>query len=523
MIRLTTNIIVGLTFFLALVWLLRKAYSYYSRLPLPPGPLKLPLIGHLLQIPSSREHEVYRLWGEQYGSCSGIIHVETPGVSLLVINNAKAASDLLEKRSRIYSDRPPAPMAVDLMGWNWNFGLLPYSDAWRSRRRVFLQSFNAQAAKLFRPHETKSAHLLLTRLRESPENFLVHLRYHAVRTIMSVAYGIEVKGENDPWVALVEAAVKPVIDAIVPGAFLVDSFPFLKHVPSWVPGAGFKRKAQKWKEMALSMVNRPFAAGKEMMHSDKYIPSFISRSLQDLDDSSADYEEKETCIRQAAGVIYAAGVESSAAALSSFLFAMTISPEAQCKAQEEIDRVAPGRLPTFEDEQSMPYVTAVVWESLRWKNVAPLGAAHYLDVEDEYEGHRIPKGTVVISNLWAILHDESLYPEPFEFKPERYFKAGSETEFDETVKDPRFAVFGYGRRICPGRHMAYSSLWISIASILKTFNISKAVDEHGNVIEPVYEAKSSILAMPSPFEFSMKPRSAEAEELIATASNGLEV
>ncbi|ESK91708.1 cytochrome p450 [Moniliophthora roreri MCA 2997] len=71
--------------------------------------------------------------------------------------------------------------------------------------------------------------------------------------------------------------------------------------------------------------------------------------------------------------------------------------------------------------------------------------------------------------------------------------------------------------------MAYSSVWISIASILKTFNISKAVDEHGNVIEPVYDSQSSVLAMPSPLEFSMKPRSAEAEELIATASDDLKV
>ncbi|KAI3611992.1 cytochrome p450 [Moniliophthora roreri] len=340
---------------------------------------------------------------------------------------------------------------------------------------------------------------------------------------MSVAYGIEVKREDDPWVALAEAAIKTLTDTFVPGTFLVDSFPFLKHVPSWVPGAGFKRKAQEWKEMALSMVNEPFEAGKEMMRSGEYTPSFISRSLQGLDDSSADYQEKETWIRQAAGAMYTAGADTTMIALTSFLFAMVTSPEAQRKAQEEIDRVAPGRLPTFEDEESMPYVTAIVWESLRWKIVTPLGLAHYLDVEDEYEGYRIPKGTVVISNLWAILHDESLYPEPFEFKPERYFKAGSETEFDETVKDPRFAVFGYGRRICPGRHMAYSSVWISIASILKTFNISKAVDEHGNVIEPVYDSQSSVLAMPSPFEFSMKPRSAEAEELIATASDDLKV
>ncbi|EEB95462.1 hypothetical protein MPER_05569, partial [Moniliophthora perniciosa FA553] len=105
MIRLTTDLIVGLTCCLSLVWLLRKAASHYSRLPLPPGPPKLPLIGHLLQIPSTHEYEIYRTWGEQYGTRSGIIHIEAPGTSLLIINKAKAMADLLEKRSRIYSDR----------------------------------------------------------------------------------------------------------------------------------------------------------------------------------------------------------------------------------------------------------------------------------------------------------------------------------------------------------------------------------------------------------------------------------
>ncbi|EEB88750.1 hypothetical protein MPER_13242, partial [Moniliophthora perniciosa FA553] len=82
---------------------------------------------------------------------------------------------------------------------------------------------------------------------------------------MSVAYGIEIKSKNDPWVALAEDAVQPFVDALVPGAFLVDSFPFLKHVPSWMPGAGFKRKAQEWKEAGFKLVNEPVAVAKEMM------------------------------------------------------------------------------------------------------------------------------------------------------------------------------------------------------------------------------------------------------------------
>ena len=81
---------------------------------------------------------------------------------------------------------------------------------------------------------------------------------------------------------------------------------------------------------------------------------------------------------------------------------MLTAPDVQRRAQEEIDRVVPGRLPMFEDERDMPYVTALVWESLRWKCVAPLALPHYLDVEDEYEGYRIPGRSVVIGNVWCV-------------------------------------------------------------------------------------------------------------------------
>ncbi|KAK7052946.1 hypothetical protein VNI00_004266 [Paramarasmius palmivorus] len=315
---------------------------------------------------------------------------------------------------------------------------------------------------------------------------------------MSIAYGIKVKSESDPWVALAEEAIGPLMRATVPGAFLVDTFPFLKYIPSWFPGAGFKRQAREWRKLTMRLKNEPFVEGKRIIESGEYTPSFISESLQRLDELEdplvqAGRKEKENLIRDTAGTMYLAGVDSTATAITSFLYSMVTHPDIQRQAQAEVDRVVVGRLPTFKDEKSLPYVTALVWEVLRWKSVSPLGLAHYLESEDVYEGYRIPKGSVVVSNIWAILHDEEIYIDPFKFSPERYFKPGSRV-FDETVKDPTFAVFGFGRRICPGRHMAYASIWIAVASILKTFDISKKVDEKGNVVEPVYEQQTAIVA-----------------------------
>ncbi|KAG5650137.1 hypothetical protein H0H81_000560, partial [Sphagnurus paluster] len=83
--------------------------------------------------------------------------------------------------------------------------------------------------------------------------------------------------------------------------------------------------------------------------------------------------------------------------------------------------------------------------------------------------------------LRAMLHDENVYADPFTFNPDRFMKDG---KLNPDVKDPASFAFGFGRRICPGRHMAFSAVWITMASIIATFDISKAVDNNGRIIEP---------------------------------------
>lgn len=90
----------------------------------------------------------------------------------------------------------------------------------------------------------------------------------------------------------------------------------------------------------------------------------------------------------------------------------------------------------------------------------------------------------------AILNDEKVYPDPFTFRLERFLKDG---KLDPDVQDPELAAFGYGRRICPGRHMVLDSIWIATISILATFKIEKAVGEDRNIIDPSGEYSSSAI------------------------------
>jgi len=201
--------------------------------------------------------------------------------------------------------------------------------------------------------------------------------------------------------------------------------------------------------------------------------------------------------------------------LNTFILAMVCYPEVQDKAQKELDRALPrGHLPDFNDEASLPYLSALVKEVLRWQPATPIAVPHYLITDDVYNGYHLPGNSVVIGNAWAILHDEVMYPDPLTFNPDRFLKDG---QLNPDVHDPT-AVFGFGWRACPARHMAISSLWITAASILSTFTLRKAVDEDGVTIEPSQDYHPALICHSLPFKCMIKPRSEEAASLILSAA-----
>ncbi|KAF8884167.1 cytochrome P450 [Infundibulicybe gibba] len=125
------------------------------------------------------------------------------------------------------------------------------------------------------------------------------------------------------------------------------------------------------------------------------------------------------------------------------------------------------------DCQNSPYVNALMKETMRWKNVTPL--------DDEYDGYFIPKGAIVIENAWAILHDPDEFPEPDKFRPERYLNTDGSLNMQR--RDPSVAAFGFGRRICPGRHPSDNSLYCYVSAVLATLDITPPLDSNGEYVK----------------------------------------
>lgn len=118
---------------------------------------------------------------------------------------------------------------------------------------------------------------------------------------------------------------------------------------------------------------------------------------------------------------------------------------------------------------------------------------------------------MIVTNIWAMGRDPSLYSEPDEFLPERFQEVDAEKAASQ---DPRKYVFGFGRRICPGRFLADSSIWLLAANILATMDIRRARDSVGREVVPTPSFKSGLISEVEPFECDIRPRSERAMDLI---------
>nr|QDJ74249.1 cytochrome P450-9 [Thanatephorus cucumeris] len=488
-----------------------------SRSRCPPSPTSLPFIGNLFSIPPGHEHLAFAKLGEQLKS--DIVYLEIVGHKICALNSAEAASDVLDKRSAVYSDRPNIPMVMDptLMDWSENIAAARYGDLWRSYRRILNHWLNAREVTRFYGQQEQQARLLLQKLlsatnKAQPFEHLKNEIFFTIGSLMlQLAYGYKPRDPKDRFYTEVKLAARNVVEAAMQTNFLVNVFPVLSHVPDWFPGTGWKRIAREWKIQQERAKTEPYEWLKAQVASGTYQPSILSSLLQNhkllsgLSSLEQDKRLKETGI-----ILFGAGTDTTGTFLINFVFSMVTNPEVQTKAQEELDRVLGcGVLPKVLDQERLPYIRCLIDEVFRLYPPLPLGIPHASYQDDNYRSYDIQKGTAVLGNIWAIGQDARHYENPEVFNPDRFMNP----------KVQRPPVFGWGRRKCPGAYFAEVSVFIIVASILATFTFSKKRDAEGREIVPQVELeRNSLIIELKPFEFELKLRSGDHMQLIIEAN-----
>ncbi|KAF9243459.1 cytochrome P450 [Melanogaster broomeanus] len=463
-------------------------------LNLPPGPKGLPLLGNILDINTSEPWLTFTQWAASYGD---LVYCSLFGRPIVVIQTIEVAKALLEQRSNIYSDRPPVKTTKEHV----LSSSLQYGEEWRLHRRIFHQSFRADAARDYLPNQLRKARQLLMGVYKSPDRYQRHIELFASSVIMSAVYDYETTPNDDPLVLAAERAIEVFIKVAGPStAAILEAFPFLLKLPAWFPGATLKRMAVQSKKNLHEMMDVPFRYARDRVMSCTSGQCMVSESIRRFPESSS--EAFEVALKSSSATAFIGQFHRTTSTLTVFVLAMMLYPEVQERAQREIDTiVGMDRLPDFGDRPSLPYVEAVLRETLRWHPVFPLGLPHYNTKSDVYNGHFIPEGCVVLANLWYVRRDEANYPKATEFIPERFFN-----EDDELNEDHMALAFGFGRRICVGRHFADASVWIALVHLLAAFKFMKPLDENGVEKHPDCVWSTGLMSHPLKLECRVVPR-----------------
>ncbi|QRW07923.1 cytochrome P450 family protein [Ceratobasidium sp. AG-Ba] len=417
---------------LANIWARRR--SSRSTLSLPPGPPRWPLIGSLLSLPRDKPNwKAFIQWGED--NKSDVIYVPVVGDSLIILNSHQAAIELLERRSALYSSRPRLIMAGDLVGWDVLLGLTPYGNTVRRVRRLLHDGMSMKAMQAWQPYQEEEALKFIQRLLLTPGDLVAHIRQTAGASVVKLTYGYTVHDNSNEYIMLAERAMDSFSMLTTPGSFMVDFFPWLRYVP-WAP---FKKVVAESRKRVAELTDVPMSYVRAQINSGQDEHSLVSQWLR----MPSNEKDQENIIKRAAASLYAGGADTTVSAICTFFVAMVYSPSVQRKAQAEISRVLGDRLPTLADRPQLPYIEAIYKEARKMTitkasilvNIFVLGTSF----NKGSLGMKIPVGSTILANIWAMLRNADTYRDPDQFKPERFLGPNPDPNSEDIA-------FGFGRR-----------------------------------------------------------------------------
>ncbi|PPQ99635.1 hypothetical protein CVT24_005213 [Panaeolus cyanescens] len=490
---------------LCAVLLVRAALPKKStKPPLPPGPKPLPIVGNALDIPIDKPSKKYAQWAKEYNS--DIVHLGAFGNHFIILHNLEDVEELYERRAATYSDRPPIH-TLELVGFGYNVAFMRAGARWKLRRQYAQQAMRAEAVRELRPLQEKSMNEMLIGLLETPHRFEEHHHRLIISLPLGLMYNYTPSLLRDPAVDAAVESFEVGMKVISPEGSMANVFPSLRHVPwTWT-----QRLANETQRLGRIMKRGPLSKVQDDVSKGAGSSSLLGQMMEKKGLMGLGPDEEDAWF-DVAHTMQAGGSHMTISAAQTFFYLIATHPDVQAKAQKELDNVLGShpRLPNLDDRPSLPYIEAIYREVLRWAPSAPMGAPRVAPEEEVYKGFLIPKGSIIMANIWSITHDERRYTDPLSFNPDRFFD-----EEGRLNGDDRVLAYGFGRRLCVGRYLASNTLWLMMATILASFSIRPKTDAEGREI-PIDDdfEEGGFITQKTPFQCDITPRSAEWRDVL---------
>ncbi|KAJ8076753.1 hypothetical protein AAF712_000376 [Marasmius tenuissimus] len=461
-----------------------KAWSSRRNLPLPPGPPANSLFGNDFE--AAFAYRNFENWTQQYGP---VFRLRQGLNNIFVIGRLQAAVEIMEKQGADLADRPLSISAGQTLSGGMRVLLTPAGERFKKLRRALHAHLQPKSVSGYQPVFMRTARQHILDIVENPNRHQDHAKRYAAAVVMALAYGKIPDSYEDPEVQAVNRCLTRLGYAMRPNAWKVDTFPFLKYIP------GYLKELQDGHQEELNLFKSQLQEVRDQIARNESIPSSFGKYLIEKQ-AELGLDDNETAYL--AGSMFGAGSDTTASAISVAVMAAACYPEAQKKVQEELDQViGKDRAPTFADQDSLPQTMAFVLESFRWRPVTSGGFPHKATKDIVWNNYVIPKGSTVIGNVWSVGRDPEYFPDPETFNPQRWLT--SEGKIRDDIKS---YPFGFGRRVCPGQHMATASTFINTAIQLWAFDVKE--DPKSKIDTLAFTESAN--AHPLPFDVVFSPR-----------------
>ncbi|KAM0937811.1 putative oxidoreductase [Dioscorea sansibarensis] len=489
--------------------------------PNPPSPPALPFIGHfhLLKTPI---HQALAHLSDLHGP---ILLLRFGSRRVLHVSSYSGADECFTVNDITFANRPRL-LAGKHLGYNHQtLAWAPYGPHWRNIRRIatveLLSTHRLLSSSHIRSDEVLSLVKSLLRHYSGPGFHLTELKTQ----FFGLAYDVAMRmiankryyGDADESSSDAGKEFRDIVresNSVSAASNAADFVPVVR----WLGIGGHERMLKRLgrrRDQFFGRLIDEHRTKKNMNGSRDNDGSPAERStviglLLSMQESNPEYYNDDI-IKGIIAAILIAGTDTSATTMEWAMALLLNNPQTLKKLREELDaNIKQGSLLQESDFPKLPYLHAVINETLRMYPAGPLLVPHESSQDCTVGGFHVPSGTILLVNAWKIHRDPKLWDEPNKFKPERFLRTNSEKKSDEVVKEGlKMIPFGLGRRRCPGEGLAMRMVALTVGALVQCFEWERVGDEQVDMSEGTGLTSPKV----RPLEAMYKPRESLASLL----------
>ncbi|KAL7124674.1 hypothetical protein ABFS83_14G064000 [Erythranthe nasuta] len=442
-----------------------------KKFKLPPGPIPVPIFGNWLQVGDDLNHRNLTDYAKKFGD---ILMLRMGQRNLVVVSSPELAKEVLHTQGVEFGSRTRNVVFDIFTGKGQDMVFTVYGEHWRKMRRIMTVPFFTNKVVQQNRHGWEAeAAAVVDDVRKNPaaatEGIVLRRRLQLMmyNNMYRIMFDRRFESEEDPLFLKLKALNGERSRLAQSfeynyGDFIPVLRPFLR---------GYLKICKEVKEKRIKLFKDYFVDERKKLTSTKGTDNEgLKCAIDHILEAQQKGEINEDNVLYIVENINVAAIETTLWSIEWGIAELINHPEIQKKLRDEIDTlVGPGVQITEPDTYKLPYLQAVIKETLRLRMAIPLLVPHMNLHDAKLAGYDIPAESKILVNAWFLANDEAHWKKPEEFRPERFLE--EESNVEANGNDFRYLPFGVGRRSCPGIILALPIVGITLGCLVQNFEM----------------------------------------------------